>query len=206
MHYLIDHPIVRVKLSKMRNEKTDSRDFRSNLSELSQFMAYEVTKSYETEPFPIKTPLAPTNGYKLKSKICLLPILRAGLGMVDGFKNMIPSANIGHLGLYRNEETLKPVEYYFKVPQDISESNVIILDPMCATGFSTDAAIQTVLKMKPKSIKVVNIVSSKEGLALLEKKYPDIEFYTAAIDEKLNGKGYIVPGLGDAGDRLFGTK
>lgn len=206
MHTIVNHPIVKVKLSRMRNKNTDSRDFRSNLLELSQFMAYEATKDYQLISFDIESPIAKTKGFKLKENICLIPILRAGLGMVDGFKEMIPAANIGHIGLYRDEKKQIPIEYYCKLPENISQSNVIILDPMLATGHSANEAIKIIKKYHPKSIKFVCIVSCPEGIEFLEKSHQDVEIYTASIDEKLSKDKYIIPGLGDAGDRLFGTK
>lgn len=206
MFKILEHPLIKVKLSRMRNVDTDSRDFRSNLVELSQFMAYEVTKDFETKQFPIKTPLKQTKGYKLKDQIVLVPILRAGLGMVDGFKNMIPAASIGFIGLYRNEKTLKPVQYYCKMPDSIKGAQVILLDPMLATGHSAAEAITIIKKYKPKRIKFVCIISCPEGVNVITKAHPDVEIYTASLDEKLNKKGYIEPGLGDAGDRIYGTK
>ncbi len=206
MFKILEHPLIKVKLSRMRNVDTDSRDFRSNLVELSQFMAYEVTKDFETKQFPIKTPLKQTKGYKLKDQIVLVPILRAGLGMVDGFKNMIPAAPIGFIGLYRNKKTLKPVQYYCKMPDSIKGAQVILLDPMLATGHSAAEAITIIKKYKPKRIKFVCIVSCPEGVNVITKAHPDVEIYTASLDEKLNKKGYIEPGLGDAGDRIYGTK
>ena len=206
MFKILEHSLIKVKLSRMRNVDTDSRDFRSNLVELSQFMAYEVTKDFETKQFPIKTPLKQTKGYKLKDQIVLVPILRAGLGMVDGFKNMIPAAPIGFIGLYRNEKTLKPVQYYCKMPDSIKGAQVILLDPMLATGHSAAEAITIIKKYKPKRIKFVCIVSCPEGVNVITKAHPDVEIYTASLDEKLNKKGYIEPGLGDAGDRIYGTK
>jgi uracil phosphoribosyltransferase len=203
---IINHPIINTKLSRMRNQDTDSSDFKRNLTELSQFMAYEVTKDFKTVPFPIKTPITTTTGCKLKDKVVLVPILRAGLGMMDGFSAMMPSAPIGFIGLYRNEKTLQPVEYYVKMPNIIAGSNVLILDPMLATGNSLIAAIKVVQKYKPKSIKLVSIVAAPVGIKAVQKAFPNIDIYTAAVDKKLNDIGYIVPGLGDAGDRIFGTK
>jgi uracil phosphoribosyltransferase len=203
---VIDHPIIKVKLSKMRNKETDPRDFKQRLIELSQFLAHEVTKDYEVESFKIKTPIAQTNGYRLKDKIVLVPILRAGLGMVDGFSALLPSAAVGFIGLYRNETTLKPVQYYCKMPESIKGSNVIILDPMLATGHSAEAAIRIIKTFNPKSIKFVCILAAPEGIKVLESEHKDVQIYTASIDQKLNEHGYIVPGLGDAGDRIFKTK
>jgi uracil phosphoribosyltransferase len=206
MLHIIDHPIIKVKLSRMRNKDTDSKAFRSNLVELSELMAYEVTKNYHTITFPIKTPLGPTNGYKMKEKIVLVPVLRAGLGMVDGFKSIIPQAPIGFIGLYRNEKTLQPVEYYCKMPESIYGANIIVLDPMLATGHSAAKAISILKQYKPKSIKLACIVSVKEGIKEIQKHHKDVDIFVASVDQKLNKQGYIVPGLGDAGDRIFGTK
>ncbi|MDR1234763.1 MAG: uracil phosphoribosyltransferase [Mycoplasmataceae bacterium] len=206
MLHIIDHPIIKVKLSRMRNKNTDSKAFRSNLVELSELMAYEVTKNYHVVSFPISTPIGPTQGYKMKENIVLVPILRAGLGMVDGFKSIIPQAPIGFVGLYRNEDTLKPVHYYCKMPESITGSNIIVLDPMLATGNSAVEAIRMLKEFKPKTIKLACIVSVKKGIDTVQKAHKDVDIYVAAIDSKLNSKGYIVPGLGDAGDRIFGTK
>jgi len=203
---VISHPLIKVKLSRMRNKDTDSRDFRTNLQELAMFMAYEVTKDLEVEPLPIETPIAKTTGYRLKKPLVLVPILRAGLGMVDGFKSLVPAACIGHIGLYRQEDTLEIVQYYCKMPENIKDANVIILDPMLATGKSSSKAIEIIKSYHPKSIKFASIVAAPEGVSYLEKLHPEIDCYTAAIDDRLNEKGYIVPGLGDAGDRIFGTK
>ncbi len=206
MHKIINHPLVKDKLTRMRKEDTSAAAFRSNLEELTQLMVYEATKNYAIRELPITTPVARTTGYKLRHKINIIPILRAGLGMADGVKSLIPSASIGHIGLYRDEKTLKPVEYYCKLPKNIFESNVIVLDPMLATGGSAIEAINIVKKANPRSIQFICIVAAPEGLAALEKAHPDIEIYIADLDQKLDENGYIVPGLGDAGDRIFGTK
>ncbi len=206
MHKVINHPLIQVKLSRMRNKNTDSRDFNSNLIELSQFMAYEVTKDLEITSFPIETPITKTNGYKLKNAIVLVPILRAGLGMLDGFRRMLPQASIGFLGMYRDEKTLKPITYYCKMPKNIKGADLIIVDPMLATGNSTINAIDILKKYQPRSITVACVVASPNGIKTIDETYPDIPVYVCAIDQKLNKNGYIVPGLGDAGDRIFGTK
>jgi uracil phosphoribosyltransferase len=206
MFYLIEHPIIKIKISKLRNKDVDSKSFQSTLFELTQLMAYEATKDYCIETIDIKTPLASAIGHKMKEKIVLVPILRAGLGMVEGFKTIIPEAPIGFIGLYRNEKTLKPVEYYCKMPESIKDANVIVLDPMLATGHSAAKAISIIKKYHPKSIKLVSVVSVKEGINVVQNEHPDINIYVATIDKKLNSNGYIVPGLGDAGDRIFGTK
>lgn len=203
---IISHPLINIKLSRMRNKATDSRDFRSNLLELSQFMSFEVTKDLETVRFDIETPIAKTKGYKLKTPVVLVPILRAGLGMVDGFKAMFPQAAIGFIGLHRDEDTLKPIEYYCKMPEKMEGCDIIILDPMLATGNSTAKAIKILKKYNPRSIRVACVVGAPEGVNLVSKLFPDVDVYLCALDEKLNEHGFIVPGLGDAGDRIFGTK
>ncbi len=203
---IIEHPLIKMKLSHMRDKNTDSRDFRSNLLELAQLMSYEVTKDLKLSTFKIETPIAKTVGYKLTTPVILVPILRAGLGMVDGFKSMMPKAAIGHIGLYRDEKTKKPVEYYCKMPIRIKDGDVIILDPMLATGHSIIKAIKIVKKFKPKSIRLACVLAAPEGLKELKKYDSRIRVFTCAIDKKLNKNSYIVPGLGDAGDRIFGTK
>jgi uracil phosphoribosyltransferase len=206
MLYVIDHPIVKVKISKLRNKDVDSKLFQATLLELTHLIAYEVTKNYQVQEIKIKTPLAPAIGNKTKDKIVLVPILRAGLGMVEGFKAIIPEAPVGFIGIYRNEKTLKPVDYYCKMPQSIKGANVIILDPMLATGGSAEKAIRVIKKHNPKSIKLVSILSVKQGINAVQTPHPDVDVYVCAIDEKLNQHGYIIPGMGDAGDRIFGTK
>ena len=206
MYKIVEHPLIKIKLSRMRNKHTDSRDFRSNLLELSQFMSFEVTKDLKLTTFEIETPLAKTNGYKLETPVVLVPILRAGLGMVDGFKLMCPQASIGHIGLYRDEQTLKPIQYYCKMPKKIADADVIILDPMLATGLSTIKAIDIIKTYKPKSIRVACVISAPEGLKALKEYDDSIQVFTCAVDEKLDENSYIIPGLGDAGDRIFGTK
>lgn len=207
MYKILKHPLVDVKLSRMRNKNTDSRDFRSNLIELSQFMTYEVMKNVKTKSFEIETPIAKTTGYRFANDIVFVPILRAGIGMADGFKSMVPQASIGFIGLYKDEKTFKPVEYYCKLPENTKNADVFILDPMLGTGNSAAKAIEMIKsKYHPKSITMVCIVSVKEGLDVIEKAHPDVMIYTCSVDQKLNDNKYIVPGLGDAGDRIFGTK
>ena len=203
MYKIVEHPLIKMKLSRMRNKNTDSRDFRSNLLELSQFMSFEVTKDLKLTTFEIETPIAKTNGYKLATPVVLVPILRAGLGMVDGFKLMIPQAAIGHLGLYRDEKTLKPVQYYCKMPDRIEGADVIILDPMLATGFSTIKAIDIVKTYKPKSIRVACVIAAPEGLKEVSKYDDSIQVFACALDEKLNENSYIVPGLGSDKINIF---
>lgn len=207
MHTIIKHPLIKDKLTRMRKIETVSTVFRENLKELSMLMAYEATKNLPLKEILIDTPIKKkAKGYKLENKITLVPILRAGLGMVDGMKTLIPTSAIGHIGLYRDENSLECIEYYYKMPNSISNSHVLILDPMLASGNSALKAIELVKKEKPLSITFIAIVAAPEGLSLIEKKYPDIHIFLAAIDDKLNKKGYIEPGLGDAGDRIFGTK
>ena len=203
---IIKHPLVSSKLTKMRMKDTPSTEFAKTIHELASFMTYEVTKDLETSFIDIETPLAKTRGFKLKRDIVLVPILRAGLGLVEAFRSMIPEALVGHIGLYRNEKTLEPVEYYCKMPERIKNADVIILDPMLATGNSTNAAIKLLKKFEPKSIRVACVVSAPAGLETVQNYDKNIDIYTCSIDEKLNEVGYIVPGLGDAGDRIFGTK
>lgn len=203
----IAHPLILHKLAFIRDENTGSKDFRELVSEVAMLMAYEVTRDLQLEEVEIKTPICTTRCKMLAGKkVAIVPILRAGLGMVDGMLKLIPAAKVGHIGLYRDEETLKPVEYFCKLPQDIEERDVIVTDPMLATGGSAVDAI-TLLKQKgAKYIKLMCLISSPEGVKAVMDAHPDVDIYVAAIDEKLNEKGYIVPGLGDAGDRLFGTK
>ena len=206
MLHLIDHPMIKSKLTLMRKVETGTKDFRQNLDEIAGLMAYEVTKDLPTRNVDIVTPMGACVGQELDCRVVLVPVLRAGLGMVNGIQNLIPTCKIGHIGLYRNEETLEPVEYYAKFPKHMDESIVLILDPMLATGGSAKAAIDIVKKAGAKTIKLVNLVGVQEGIDVIEKAHPDVDIYLTAKDEKLNEIGYIVPGLGDAGDRIFGTK
>ena len=203
----IKHPLINIKLSRMRNKNTDYRYFRSNLKTLSQLMAYALTRNSKTKTCKMQTPLAPMVGYNFERDIVLVPILRAGLGMVDGFAEMIPQAKVGFIGMYRNEKTLKPVEYYCKMPDCIHSADVIVLDPMLATGNSLVAAIKLIQrKFKPHSISAACVVSAPEGIKVVNRDLPKVPVFVCAVDKKLNAHGYIVPGLGDAGDRIFGTK
>lgn len=203
---LITNPIMEHQLTLMRDKNSNTQLFRSCIHTLAQFMAYEVTKDIKIKNKKIVTPIGPMVGKELDEHIVLVPILRAGLGIVDSFKDMIPKSRIGHIGLYRDEKTHKPVEYYCKMPTTIKGSTVILLDPMLATGHSGADAITMIKRYKPRRIKFVSIVSCPEGIKYVESKHPDVECFTAAIDKKLNKDKYIVPGLGDAGDRIFGTK
>lgn len=203
----IDHPLILHKLAFIRNKDTGSKDFRELVEEVSMLMAYEVTRDLSTEEVEIETPICKTKCKMLSGKkMAIVPILRAGLGMVDGMLKLIPAAKVGHIGLYRDEETLQPVEYFCKLPQDIAERDVIVVDPMLATGGSAADAITMLKKRGAKNLRLMCLISSPEGIALVQKEHPDVDIYVAGIDEKLNENGYIVPGLGDAGDRLFGTK
>ncbi|MEF9984768.1 MAG: uracil phosphoribosyltransferase [Malacoplasma sp.] len=206
MTKIFNHPLIKDKLTRMRKVETQSTKFRDNLKEITQLMAYEITKDFELEKIAIQTPISEAIGEKLKDKVVLVPILRAGLGMVDGLKELIPTASIGHIGLYRDEIEKKPKEYYCKMPKNIVGSNVILLDPMLATGESANIAIKKLKSYKPKSISFVCLVAAPEGLKFIEKENNDINIYIGSLDKMINSDGYIVPGLGDAGDRIFGTK
>ena len=203
----IDHPLLQHKLSILRDERTGVKEFREIVSEIATLECYEATRDLPLEDVEIKTPVA-TGTFKCLTgkKLAIVPILRAGLGMVDGILTLIPSAKVGHIGLYRDPETLAPVEYYCKMPHDIAERDVIVLDPMLATGGSAVAAIQFLKNYECRSIKLMNILAAPEGIQAVRTAHPDVDIYVAAVDEKLNDHGYIVPGLGDAGDRIFGTK
>ncbi|CEO13503.1 uracil phosphoribosyltransferase [[Clostridium] sordellii] len=202
-----DHPLIQHKLTLMRDKNTGSKDFRELLTEITMLMGYEITRELPLEEVEIETPVVKTKAKIIAGKkLGIVPILRAGLGMVDGLVNLVPAAKVGHVGLYRDPQTLQPVEYYSKFPQDIHEREMIVVDPMLATGGSAVAAIDVLKRDGAKTIKLVNLVASPEGIAEVHKYHPDVDIYVASIDEKLNDHGYIVPGLGDAGDRLFGTK
>ena len=204
---ILDHPLVQHKLSHLRNKNTGTKEFKELVSELATLLCYEATRDLPTEEVEVETPMGIAKTRMLTGrKLALVPILRAGLGMVDGMLTLLPAAKVWHIGLYRNEETLEPVEYYCKLPSDIAERDVFVLDPMLATGGSAVDAITQIKKRGAKTIKLLGIIAAPEGLAKLHEAHPDVDIYVAALDEKLNEIGYIVPGLGDAGDRIFGTK
>ena len=205
--HLLDHPLLQHKLSILRDENTSVKDFREIVSEVATLMCYEATRDLPLKEVEVQTPVAKAVTHQISGKkLAIVPILRAGLGMVDGILTLIPSAKVGHIGLYRDPETHQPVEYYCKMPNDIAERDVIILDPMLATGGSAAAAITFIKGYGCKHIKLMNVIAAPEGIACIQKEHPDVDIYVAAVDEKLNDHAYIVPGLGDAGDRIFGTK
>ena len=204
---VVDHPLVQHKLGMLRDVDTPTQVFRQLVNELTLLLTYEATKELATEEVGISTPLERTTVQRISGKkVAVCPILRAGVGMLDGVLSLISGARVGFIGLYRNEETLEPVEYYVKLPQDIAERDVILLDPMLATGNSTAAAIETVKKAGAQSIRLIAVIAAPEGIERLHSAHPDVHVVVAAVDHKLNERGYIVPGLGDAGDRLYGTK
>lgn len=203
---VINHPLIQHKLTLMRKKETGTKDFRELLEEISMLMTYEITRDFPLEEVEIETPVAKCKGKVLAGrKVGVVPILRAGLGMLNGVVNMIPAARVGHVGMYRDPATLKPVEYYCKLPSDVAERTLIVVDPMLATGGSSAAALSLLKDKGAKSMVLMCLVAAPEGVEVINKEHPDVPLYVAAIDEKLNDKGYIVPGLGDAGDRIFGT-
>lgn len=207
--HVMDHPLIQHKLTIIREKECGTKVFREVVSEIAMLMAYEVTRDMPLEDIEIETPLVKTTQKTLSGKkVAIIPILRAGLGMVDGFLAMLPAAKVGHIGMYRDHETLEPVEYFVKLPTDIQERQLFIVDPMLATGGSAIAAIEALVKRgaAPSSIKFICLVAAPEGVDALHTAYPDVDIYAAALDEKLDENSYILPGLGDAGDRLFGTK
>lgn len=205
--HVIDHPLVQHKLTLMRRKDASTNTFRRLLNELSALMAYEVTRDMPMQSIEIETPLESMTAKVIDGKkLVFVSILRAGNGILEGMLSVIPGARVGHVGLYRDPQTLKAVEYYFKMPQDMQERDVIVVDPMLATGNSAIAAVERLKVLKPKSIKFVCLLTCPEGIAALQKAHPDVPIYTAAIDRQLNNHGYILPGLGDAGDRIFGTQ
>jgi len=204
---VVDHPLVQHKLSLMRDKTTGTKDFRELLQEVATLMAYEVTRDLALKEIEVETPIGPCRTKVINGRMLgIIPILRAGLGMVDGIMELVPGAKVGHIGLYRDPVTLQPVEYYCKLPSDATERELIVLDPMLATGGSSSAAIRFLKERGCRNIKLVCLIGAPEGIHRVQSEHPDVDIYIAAVDEKLNDHGYIVPGLGDAGDRLFGTK
>ena len=203
---IIDHPLVKRDLTLLRNRKTPSHQFRAILRRTASLMAYEVSRDLQMKEIEIHTPLEKTKGVVVDQQIVLVPILRAGLGLVGGFVEVMPNARVGHIGLFRDEATLKPVDYYFKVPRNLDTSLVLLLDPMLATGGSAEAAISYLKERGASTIRLINLVSAPEGVRKVRKAHPDVVMYTCALDRELNNRGYILPGLGDAGDRMFGTE
>lgn len=205
--FIFDHPLIQHKISLLRDKNTSTKEFRELVSEIAMLMGYEVTRNMPLKEVEIETPVAIAKTKIISGKkLGIVPILRAGLGMVDGMLNLLPMAKVGHIGLYRDPETLEPVEYYCKLPVDAPEREIVVLDPMLATGGSASAAIQFIKDRGVTSVKLMCLIAAKAGIERINKDHPDVEIYCAAVDEKLNDHGYIVPGLGDAGDRLFGTK
>lgn len=204
---VIDHPLIQHKLTMMRKKTTGTKDFRELLEEISMLMTYEITRDFPLKDVEIETPVSKCVGKELADtrKVCVVPILRAGLGLQSGVVNMIPAAKIGHIGLYRDPETLKPVEYYCKMPSDIAERTMLVVDPMLATGGSAAAAITMLKEKGARKLILMCLVAAPEGVKVINDEHPDVPVYVASVDEKLNEHGYIVPGLGDAGDRIFGT-
>lgn len=205
--FVSDHPLIQHKLAYIRSVETGTKEFREHVEELAMLLAYEATRDLELGDATVQTPLCEAKVKKLSGKkLAIVPVLRAGLGMVDGMMRLIPAARVGHIGLYRDPETLMPVDYYCKLPPDMAERSAIVADPMLATGGSAVAAIGVVKRAGCTNVKLVNLIAAPEGVEAVQKAHPDVDIFVAAVDEKLNGHGYIVPGLGDAGDRLFGTK
>ncbi|MBR2825533.1 MAG: uracil phosphoribosyltransferase [Solobacterium sp.] len=203
---VLNHPLITHKLTLMRKKETGTKDFRESLDEIAELMAYEVCRELPTKPVEIETPIAKCVGQELSKEVVIVPILRAGIGLLDGIRRLVPTAKVGFIGLFRDEETLQPHEYFAKFPKNLEDSVVMIVDPMLATGGSAVAAIDMVKKRGAKDIKMVCLVGVPEGVKAIQDAHPDVDIYLAAMDEKLNEIGYIVPGLGDAGDRIFGTK
>ena len=205
--FVFDHPLIQHKLSILRDKATSVKEFRELISEIAMLMCYEATRDLPLEDIDVETPVAVAHCKRIAGKkLAIVPILRAGLGMVDGMVSMIPNVKVGHIGLFRDPDTLKPVKYYFKMPPDITERDVIVVDPMLATGGSASAAINFLKEAGVQHIKLMSIIGAPEGVAKMQADHPDVDIFVAALDEKLNEHCYIVPGLGDAGDRIFGTK
>lgn len=203
---VLNHPLITHKLTQMRKTKTGTKDFRENLDEIAELMAYEVCRDLPIQPVEIETPVAPCVGYELSKEVIIVPILRAGIGLLDGIRRLVPTAKVGFIGLYRDEETLEPHEYFAKFPKGLEDAVVMVVDPMLATGGSAVAALDAIKARGAKNIKLVCLVGVPEGVNAVQTAHPDVDIYLAAMDDHLNERGYIVPGLGDAGDRIFGTK
>lgn len=205
--FVCDHPLIQHKLTYIRDENTTTKDFRELVDEVATLMAYEITRDIPLEKVEVRTPVTTAEGRVISGRMLgLIPILRAGLGMVDGVLKLVPAAKVGHIGLYRDPETMEPVEYYAKLPTDVTERELIVIDPMLATGGSANAAIEALKKRSCTQIKLMCLIAAPEGVQAVQQEHPDVDIYVAAIDDYLDDHGYIVPGLGDAGDRLFGTK
>ena len=205
--FIMDHPLIQHKIGLIRRKETGTKDFRQTIGEIAMLICYEATRELKLVDVAIETPICQTTAKELSGKkMAIVPILRAGLGMVDGMLTLIPAAKVGHIGLYRDPETLKPVEYYFKLPADCADREVFVVDPMLATGGSSAAAIRMLKEKGCKNIHFMCIIAAPEGVAAMKEAHPDVDLYVGALDERLNDHGYIVPGLGDAGDRIFGTK
>ena len=203
---VLNHPLITHKLTQMRMKETGTKDFRELLDEIAELMAYEVCRDLPVRPIDIETPMAKCTGYELSKEVVIVPILRAGIGLLDGIRRLVPTAKVGFIGLYRDEKTLAPVEYFSKFPKGLEDSITLVVDPMLATGGSACDAITMIKKRGAKNIKLVCLVGAPEGVKAVQKTHPDVDIYLAALDQCLNEIGYIVPGLGDAGDRIFGTK
>ncbi|MBQ9154925.1 MAG: uracil phosphoribosyltransferase [Solobacterium sp.] len=203
---VLNHPLITHKLTQMRRKETGTKDFREYLDEIAELMAYEVCRDLPVKPVEIETPMSPCTGYELSKEVVIVPILRAGIGLLDGIRRLVPTAKVGFIGLYRNEETLEPIEYFAKFPKNLDQAIVMVVDPMLATGGSAIDAISMVKARGAKQIKLVCLVGAPEGVKAMQKAHLDVDIYLAALDDHLNEVGYIVPGLGDAGDRIFGTK
>ncbi|MDE3058876.1 MAG: uracil phosphoribosyltransferase [Bacteroidota bacterium] len=203
---IIHHPLIQRDITFLRDKQTPNYQFRQTLSRIAGMMAFQVTKDFSVVGFSVETPLEKTTGYKLKENIIIVPVLRAGLGMVEGFLDILPEAQVGHVGLYRNEETLEPVDYYSKFPKNLAKSLVILIDPMLATGGSATAALTFLKNKGAKNIRIACLVAAPEGVNVVIRHHPDVQIFCAVVDRELNSKGYILPGLGDAGDRIFGTE
>ena len=202
-----DHPLIQHKIAMLRDKNTNTKDFRELVSEIAMLMCYEVTRDLPLKEVAVETPVGLAHAKMLAGKnLCFVPVLRAGLGMMEGVLQLIPMAKVGHIGLYRDHETLEPVEYYCKLPEDVAERDVVVLDPMLATGGSASAAISFIKQRGARSVKLMNIIAATTGIDRILKDHPDVDIFCAAVDQTLNAQAYIVPGLGDAGDRLFGTK